>query len=264
MNGVVITSKNNDIVKYISALSDKHVREEYSRFVLEGLRAVSEAIYEKRAETILFSQSFYDSQTRSKNSVFKKADLPAYVLSDKLFQSISGTKTPQGVLAVCKIVRHDLQTLLRQENRLLLLEDVQDPGNMGTIIRTAAAAGFHGIIASNGCVDVYNPKVVRSTVGCLFKTKIIQCSGDIINIADEIKHTGFRTYAAHPRGGRDLFETHFTGKICMVLGNEARGLSERMLKTCDELITIRMSDGVESLNASVAAALMMYEVMRQK
>ncbi len=262
MDGTVLTSKNNETVKYISSLSDKHAREEHSCFVLEGLRAVSEAVYAGQAEMLVFSQTFYTSHRNS--SILRDSRAKKYVLSDSLFGSISGTKTPQGAAAVCRIKKHDLHCVLSEESRILLLEDLQDPGNMGTVIRTAAAAGFKGIICSDGCVDVYNPKVSRSTAGCIFREKIIQCRRDVINAADEIKHSGYKIYAAHPRGGTDLFKTHFDGKICIALGNEARGLSERMLRACDGLVTIHMEQGVESLNASVAAALMMYETVRQK
>ncbi len=261
MANEIITSKNNDIVKFLVSLSDKNVRQKSGCYLTEGKRSVFESFEEKVATQIIVSQSF----TKSKDySVVKSWKLPVTVLSDAIFQHISETKTPQGISALCKVKKYDLQALLNEENAILLLEDVRDPGNMGTVIRTAAAAGFGGIIASDGCVDVYNPKVVRSTVGCLFKTKIIQCKGDFLNISDEIKHKGFRLYAAHPRGGKNLFDTEFGGKTAIVLGNEANGLSNGMLKQCDSLVTISMEKGVESLNASVAAALMMYEVRRKK
>lgn len=261
MNGGVITSKNNDIVKYIVNLAEKRGREQSGCFLMEGARAVSEALAAKCVQKLILSQSFLASKEYAR---VKNVRLPEIVLSDDLFQKISGTKTPQGIAAVCKIRKYDLHKIFLEEERILLLEDVRDPGNLGTIIRTAAAAGFHGIIASDGCVDAYNPKVVRSTAGCLFKTKIVQCKGDILQIMEEAKHAGFRIYAAHPRGGKDLFQVSFSGKTGIAVGNEANGLSFGLLKQCDQLITIRMEDGVESLNASVAAALMMYETCRGK
>lgn len=257
----VITSKNNDTVKFLASLSEKGTREHTGSFVMEGKRSVYEAVEAKVATQIVVSQAY----TRTKDySAVSKWHLPVTVLSDAMFQRVSETKTPQGILAVCKIRKYDLQAVLKEEDSILLLEDVRDPGNMGTVIRTAAAAGFGGIIASDGCVDVYNPKVVRSTVGCLFKTKIIQCKGNFCNVAEEVKHTGFSLYAAHPRGGKDLFDADFGKKNAIVLGNEANGLSNTLLKQCDSLVTISMEKGVESLNASVAAALMMYEVRRHK
>lgn len=209
MNDEIITSKNNDTVKYIAGLAEKQGRERSGCFLLEGWRAVSEALSANRAKDLIFSQTFTASKEYAR---IKTIRIRRVILSDALFQQISGTKTPQGIAAVCKIAKHDLQRVLREEDRVLILEDVRDPGNMGTVIRTAAAAGFRGIIASDGCVDAYNPKVVRSTAGCLFRTKIIQCKGDILQIAEEAKHGGFRIYAAHPRGGQDLFQVRFTGK----------------------------------------------------
>ena len=257
----VITSKNNDTVKFVSSLADKNSREHTGCFFIEGKRAVFEAVEAKIVKQIIVSQEF----EKSKDFLsVKTLNFSVTVFSDGLFKYISETKTPQGILAICKIKKYDLQSVLKEEKAILLLEDVRDPGNMGTVIRTAAAAGFGAIIASDGCVDIYNPKVVRSTVGCLFKIKTIQCKGNFCNIAEEVKHKGFSLYAAHPRGGKDLFDTDFTEKNAIVLGNEANGLSNALLKQCDSLVTISMAKGVESLNASVAAALMMYEVKRKR
>ena len=257
----VITSKNNDTVKFILSLSDKSTREHTGCFFVEGKRAVIEAVDANVVKQIIISQEF----EKSKDFLaIKNLHIPVIIFSDALFKHISETKTPQGILAVCKIKKYDLQIVLKEEKAILLLEDVRDPGNMGTVIRTAAAAGFGAVIASDGCVDIYNPKVVRSTVGCLFKIKTIQCKGNFCNIADEVKHKGFKLYAAHPRGGKDLFNTDFSEKNAIVLGNEANGLSNALLKQCDSLVTISMAKGVESLNASVAAALMMYEVRRKR
>lgn len=264
MKNEIITSKNNEIVKYITALTDKHARQQTGCFLLEGYRAVTEAITAKCAERLFVSQTFYGYEEFA--ALRKQCGrIPVTVLSDALFQKISDTKTPQGIAAACKITKYDLSKLLHSEKRILLLENVRDPGNMGTIIRTAAAAGYQGIIASGNCVDVYNQKVLRSTAGCIFKTKIVQCkSVELVSIADEAKHIGYKLFAAHPRGGKDLFKTDFTGKIALVIGNEANGLSTEMLHKCDTLVTIKMADGVESLNASVAAALMMYETIRNQ
>lgn len=257
----IITSKSNDTVKFLASLKEKNVREQTGLFLLEGRRAVVEGIEAKAAERLIVTDTF--SKTKEYRSINKNS-LPVTILSEAMFQRISETKTPQGIAAICKIKKHDLQRVLKEEKDILLLEDVRDPGNMGTVIRTAAAAGFGAIVASDGCVDVYNPKVVRSTVGCIFKMKIIQCKGKFGDIADEIKHSGFKIFAAHPRGGKDLFKTDFQDKTAIALGNEANGLSEMMLRKCDGLVTISMEKGVESLNASVAAALMMYEVRRKK
>lgn len=257
----IITSKNNDTVKFLVSLKEKSTREQTGLFLLEGRRSVSEALEAKSVKSLIVTESF--SKTKEFRNVNKNS-LPITILSETMFQRISETKTPQGVAAVCRIKKHDMQNVLREEENIIVLEDVRDPGNMGTVIRTAAAAGFGAIIASDGCVDVYNPKVVRSTVGCLFKMKIIQCKGKFLDIVEEIKHSNFKVFAAHPRGGKDLFQATFDTKTAIALGNEANGLSEALLRKCDGLITISMEKGVESLNASVAAALMMYEVRRKK
>ena len=261
MKEELITSKNNEFVKYLSALADKRFREREGSFVMEGFRAVSEAADAGRIQKMIVSQSFYASADYRK---LRGSAAPVVILADNLFQKFSDTQTPQGVAAVCRTKKYDLSRLLHEERRILLLENVRDPGNMGTVIRTAAAAGFGGIIASDGCVDFYNPKVLRSTVGCIFKIKTISCKGDLLEISEEARNTGFRLYAAHPRGGKDLHQMHFADKAGIVIGNEANGLTAAQLRKCDELITIKMAAGVESLNASVAAALMMYETIRNQ
>ncbi len=261
MDKEIITSKNNNTLKYFMSLKEKNTREHLGLFLLEGRRAVSEAIEAKAVKHLIMTEAFLKSKEAR---VIIGNSITTTILSEQMFQRISETKTPQGIAAICKIKKHDLQKVLEEEKDILLLEDVRDPGNMGTVIRTAAAAGFGALIASNGCVDVYNPKVVRSTVGCLFKMKIIQSKGNFNDIVQETKNKSFYIYAAHPRGGKDLFETDFSNKTAIALGNEANGLSEALLKQCDKLVTINMENGVESLNASVAAALMMYEVRRKK
>lgn len=261
MKQEIITSKNNDAVKYFTSLSDKKVREQTGCFLLEGYRAVSEAVRARCVRKLFVSQHFSESPEFARITA-THPELATVVFSDRLYQMVSDTKSPQGVAAVCKFIRHDLSNILHTERKILLLEDVRDPGNMGTIIRTAVAAGFQGIVVSGNCVDIYNAKVLRSTAGCIFKTKIVQCKGDLLDIAEEAAHIGFQLYAAHPRGGKDLFQTQFGDRIGIVIGNEANGVSTALLKKCGTLVTIRMAAGVESLNASVAAALMMYETVR--
>jgi TrmH family RNA methyltransferase len=149
----------------------------------------------------------------------------------------------------------------------VLLENLQDPGNMGTIIRTADAAAFDGIICTKGCVDVYNSKVLRSTTGSVFQIPIVQfLRGDTVSsseLAKALQKEGYTVYAAHPRGETSCFDEPFLGKSVIVIGNEANGVSDEMLSCCDKLLTIPMPGNAESLNASVAAALMIYEKRRK-
>ena len=192
-------------------------------------------------------------------------------IGDKSFAKLSETVTPQGIGAVIKIPWADLQDpadVFSVPNTgrfgILILENLQDPGNMGTIIRTADAAGFRAILCSKGTVDIYNSKVLRSTVGSLFRFPVLQMDFTGPALADCLKAAGYSCIAAHPRGGVSLFEADLTGKMAVCIGNEAGGLSEELLARCDRTVTIPMPGGTESLNASVAAALMMYEVMRQQ
>ena len=148
-------------------------------------------------------------------------------------------------------------------DKIILMENVQDPGNMGTVIRTADAAGFNCVICTKGCVDIYNPKVLRSTVGSVFRMPVITTDKTGREIAEEMKDLGFAALATVPVGGVNCFEEDYKGKILLVIGNEANGISEETVKICDKKVTIPMPGGTESLNASVAAAVLIYEILRK-
>lgn len=183
-------------------------------------------------------------------------------VSDRIFESLSETQTPQGVGGVFNIPEISINDIHDAKN-IVLLENLQDPGNMGTIIRTADAAGFDAVICSRGCVDVYNSKVLRSTVGSIFHIKIIQYDDEAYTAALLLKNMNFKLYCAHPRGENSCFKQAFSDKNVIVIGNEANGISDNMLNNCDVTVTIPMPGKAESLNASVAAALMIYEIVRK-
>lgn len=146
---------------------------------------------------------------------------------------------------------------------IVILDSIQDPGNMGTIIRTADAAGFRGIIISKGCVDPYNPKVLRTTMGSIFHIPLHLCD-NLKKTLTEIKASNIRIYATHLKGSKNYYETDMTGNVAIIIGNEANGISNESQLMADELIRIPMPGKAESLNASVAAGLLMYESLRQR
>jgi TrmH family RNA methyltransferase len=182
-------------------------------------------------------------------------------LSDNLFRSISGTENPQGIALVCKTPIKLEPTQKPSANGLyLLLEEIQDPGNMGTIVRTGEAAGISGIIMSKDSADIYNPKVIRSTMGSIFRVPF-SIVDDLAAAVDTLKDNGITTYAAHLKG--ELYNSGSLTKDCaLLIGNEARGLSEEISAKADKLIKIPMHGKVESLNAAVATAILMYEAAR--
>ena len=228
-------------------------------FAAEGWRMVSETPPD-RISLLLLAERFAGSHRLNPG-------IPAdrvFVVSDKVFDSISDTRTPQGVMAAVQMQSARVTDMLRTEKPLLIfLENLQDPGNLGTIVRTAECAGVTGIIMSRGTADIYNPKVVRSTMGSLYRMPFAY-TDDLITVIREASRMGIRTYAAH-LGASGFYTDHdYTGPSAFLIGNEGKGLSEEAAMAADEKILIPMAGGAESLNAAVSAAVLMYEAVRQR
>jgi RNA methyltransferase, TrmH family len=262
---ILITSNQNSIVKEIKSLKNRRDREEKSLFFVEGVRIVEEAIKEN-------ADVRYSVLTEDFISCAENADLPGklekmgcrnYIVSDKLFKEISDTETPQGILAVIGMKQQDLESMVIKDSLFVILDSLRDPGNMGAIIRTADAAGFTGVLISRGCVDVYNPKVLRSTMGSIFHIPVFYCE-DIIAAIKSIKGKGIKIYASHLMGESSIFETDMTAGTAIIVGSEAEGISSEAAAAADMLVSIPMCGRAESLNASVAAGIIMYEAVRQR
>ena len=186
------------------------------------------------------------------------------VLTDTVFAHASDTKTPQGVLCVVRQKSYKLEDLLKGEKRhLLVLDNLQDPGNMGTIVRTAEGAGVTGVIMSRDCVDIYNPKTIRSTMGSIYRMPFYYAE-DILKAIRKIKDAGIKVYAAHLDGEKSYDEEDYAFSCAFLIGNEGNGLREETSKMADHYIIIPMSGEVESLNAAIAASVLMFEVKRQR
>jgi TrmH family RNA methyltransferase len=185
------------------------------------------------------------------------------LLPDPLFNALSETKTPQGILAVMKKSEVQFDNLFDNENMFVILDNIKDPGNMGTLIRTCNCAGVDRIFTSKGCVDIYNPKVLRSTMGSIFHIPIIKCE-DLLSIIQQMKVKGISIYASSLNGSVNLYSIHFKDKICIVIGNEADGVDQEIQDLSDYLVRIPMKGSAESLNAGVAGGIIIYEAIRQK
>jgi len=260
-----ITSNQNAIFKEAKALKQKKFREENSKYLIEGIRFVEEAIKEKiKVESFFISEKLYKVNGGSEllDKIISEGQ-KTYEISDKLLTEISDTENPQGIVAVVPIQSYTLDTVLQEKKSYVVLEAIQDPGNMGTIIRTADAAGFDGVIALKGCVDVYNSKVLRSTMGSIFHIPIVT-SADSGEVLDSLKKLDLKTFAAHLNGQYSYFEAPMGEGGAILIGNEGNGLSDEISRSADVLVKIPMPGRAESLNASTAAALMMYEMLRQK
>ena len=260
----MITSTSNARVKELMRLMKKsRARDEAGVFITEGIR-MAEEIPEERLERLYVSESFAE-----KNGEFlRKTGTEYEVLSDSVFAHISDTKTPQGILAVVRRMEYGFEDILGTPGReaaphLLVLDNLQDPGNLGTIFRSAEAAGATGIVLSRDCVDIYNPKVIRSTMGAVFRLPFIYVD-DLPGTIGRMKRSGLRIYAAHLEGENAYDREDYRGGCAFLIGNEGNGLREETAACADCRILIPMEGRAESLNAAVAASILMFEVSRQR
>jgi RNA methyltransferase, TrmH family len=259
----IITSLGNVRVKSLIQLQKKtKARDEQGIFIVEGIKMLDEARESGLLKKVYVSESYYQQKADKDKDFF--ADHDYEILSDAVFKEVSETMTPQGILGTVAKVEYSLVNILNApEACLLLLEDIRDPGNLGTMIRTAEGAGITGIIYNDSTVDIYNPKVIRATMGSIFRVPFYQ-SEDFQETLAEIKKQGITLLAAHLLGIPYDTEGSFRKKCAILIGNEAYGLSDRTSKMADIRIKIPMAGKVESLNAAVAAAILMYEASRQR
>ena len=257
----MITSNTNQQIKYISQLQKKaKLRNQDGVFVCEGRKMFEEVrVY---AEASLVKAYASEEFFKEKGEAYF-GGIDYEVVKDSVFASISETVTPQGIIAVVKQPVYSLEQMLKGTTvKLLMLEDLRDPGNLGTIMRTAEGAGMDGIIMSGGTVDIFNPKVVRSTMGAIFRVPFVYVD-DFAGTISGLKAEGLSIFAAHLDGAEDYDKTEYTSKAAVMIGNEANGLTAETAALADKCIIIPMSGKLESLNASVAAALFMYEMRRK-
>ena len=277
----IISSKDNKRIKYIRSLLEKgNIRKKNHQFVVEGIKLVDEALEYGKVLEVVCAVSLYDElisgdlsgnrllAENDKNITnYVKKESSLLVVSDTVFKSMSETKTPQGILAVVEMPDYGLldKGFLEQaytkngKIKLLVLEDTADPGNLGTIMRTAEAAGVTGVIMGKGTVDIFNPKVVRSTMGSIFRLPFTYVE-DLKETIQKLKTQGISFYATHLKGKKSYKDIKYSDSSAILVGNEARGLSDEVADLADTYVLIPMQGKVESLNAAVAAALMMYEV----
>lgn len=256
----MITSTSNPQVKRLLQLQKKSkVRDEENVFVVEGLRMFAEVPAE-RVEKVYISESLYNKKKLELNL----EDLPYEVLSDNVFLHVSDTKTPQGIMCIVKRKKYDLNELLKVNNpHFMVLDNLQDPGNMGTIVRTAEGAGVDAVFMSKDCVDIYNPKTIRSTMGSIYRMPFIYIE-DIPELLNQFRKNGVKSYAAHLDGKNAYDKEDYKTGTAILIGNEGNGLRDEVTEKADILVRIPMQGQVESLNAAIAASVLMFEVFRQR
>lgn len=268
-----ITSLSNPQIKYIKSLQNKpSLRKKEGLFVVEGLKIFMETP-KNLIKSVYISDNMLEDLSKGKGftedirkkALLKLENISYTKISDDISKSISDTVTPQGIFVIIKNFKYDLKDIIKKNKAqtFLILEEIKDPGNMGTIIRTAEGAGISAIIMNSKCVDVFNPKVTRATMGSIFRVPFI-IEETLNNSIKLLKENGIVTYAAHLSGSEYFDEENLKGSVAIFIGNEAKGLSDEVTKMADRLIKIPMEGELESLNAGIAAGILMYEAKRKR
>ena len=258
----MITSKDNDMIKHISKLlSSAKYRSETGSFVAEGARLCCDGALSGAAiEMFLYTSSAKDKYVHEFEQISACSD-KSFEIGDKLFAKISDTKTPQGFLCVFKTLdKRDGTFKILNQGHYAALENIQDPSNMGTILRTAEALGVDGVILSVDCCDIYSPKVVRGSMGAIFRVPVM-IAGDFTGYISQLTQQGVNTYASTPKNAVSIDETDFSGGGVMLIGNEGNGLRPETIAACKKSVMIEMRGRAESLNAAAAAAILMYKLL---
>ena len=251
-----IESSSNSIFKNTKKLLTASERRKTGKFIVEGYRIVSDAVRHKAdIDYIMVSESYNQEMYEDAYKVYR--------LSGRLFEDISSTVNSQGIIAVVNIPKNDTDKLFGEDCRYVVyLDSVMDPGNMGTILRTCDAMGVDAVVASKGCVDIYNPKVVRSTMASIFNVPVIFEREEAV--LSRLASEGYSIVGTFPDEAVPVYECDLTGKTVIVMGNEANGICDGVRELCTHMVTVPMLGGAESLNVAVCCGMILYEQLRQR
>lgn len=259
----IIKSKDNDKIKYTKSLLKTKGRNKEKKFIIEGYRILTLALEcDAKLEYVFINEDFENKEDHQELLYqLEQKNIKIYKTTNKLFLEMVDTENTQGILGVLKYKERDMVNNINDDDKfVLILDRIQDPGNMGTIIRTADSAGVDGIILLKGCVDIYNPKVIRSTMGSIFNMNIINTTQE--EAVDVLKKQGFSIVSSYLQTDNYYHQTTYDGKIALVIGNEANGINEQLISESDKLIKIPIYGDAESLNAAISAAILMYEIKK--
>jgi TrmH family RNA methyltransferase len=265
----MITSTSNERVRKVVSLMEKSkARREEDAFVIEGMKMLREAPVLQVREVYVTAR-FLDKATEEDKEILWRYG--AEEVSEDVMKKMAATQTPQGVLAVISQYHYTLEEVIKGYNQddenarplMLILENIQDPGNVGTMLRSGEGAGVTGIILSKGSADIYNPKVIRSTMGSIFRMPFIYVES-VPQVLEQLKANGIHTYAAHLKGEKNYDEFDYTQPTAFLIGNEGNGLTKETADAADTYILIPMKGEVESMNAATSAAILTFEASRQR
>lgn len=257
----MITSTANSQVKQAAALAKRaKARKETGLFIAEGPKMFKEAPKDW-VEKVYISGSYLEKEPAAGEGYSFE------VVTDEVMKAMADTQTPQGILALIRQPSWKLRDVMGKETGrkplIMVLETLQDPGNLGTIIRAGEGAGITGVLMNRETADIFSPKVIRSTMGAVYRVPFVY-TDDLKGAVSEMKEEGIHFYAAHLKGTKDYDEETYTEAAAFMIGNESKGLSEELSGIADSLVKIPMEGQVESLNAAVAASVLMFEAARQR
>ena len=263
-NMQAITSEQNPRIKRMVKLQKRRHREKTQEMAVEGLRLVEETLAGGFLLEVFFDEDLvWNDREKSLLEAIVQRGLPAWSVNHRLLQKMCQTQTPAGILGLSSIPAwQDLKEPLAANAFVLLADAIQDPGNLGTMIRTGAAAGASAVIIGQDCVDPWNPKTVRASMGAVFRVPLATGSRkDILNVLEQRR---FSIIAADIQGAVPYYKATLKNRIAIAIGSEAEGLHESFVKASQTRVFLPMDRGVESLNAATAAAVLLYECRRQR
>jgi TrmH family RNA methyltransferase len=262
----IIISNQNKHLKHVKSLHAKKHRDTLGQYIIEGYKLIEEALeYQKPFYFIMLCETTLENkECTALLSKCEEAKIPIYIIGEKLFCEASEMDTPQGVLAVLYKQEEDIDKVLHKPSfNIVILDEVRDPGNVGTIIRTADACGISAVVLSKGCVDLYNSKVLRATMGSIFHIPVVT-DVEIIELIEKLKTMSVKVLGADPHSSISCIDISSHTHTAIIIGNESKGLSDDVKAVTTQNVTIPMPGKAESLNAGVAAAILMYEFAVRK
>lgn len=258
---MIIESLQNNLIKKLVSLKQKKSRQKYKLFLVEGIRFINEIPNNWEVEQYVVSESFEKKYLDKIKQLKSKSKV--YTVTDSIFKSISDTDTPQGIIATCIQKNFNISDVICDNAFLIIADNLQDPGNLGTIIRTADAAGATGVLLSQNTVDLYNPKTLRATMGSIFHIPIIQ-NIDISETILDLKSNNITVIASSLKATTTPYLVNLKKSVAVIVGNEANGVDENILNKADVLVKLPLVGRAESLNVSVASGILLYEIVRQR
>ena len=259
----IIKSKDNDKIKYTKSLLKTKGRNKEKKFIIEGYRILTLALEcDAKLEYVFINEDFEKKQDHKVLlEELENKNIKIYKTSNKIFSEMVDTENTQGILAVLRYKERDLVNNINQDDKfVLILDRIQDPGNMGTIIRTADSAGVDAIILLKGSVDIYNPKVIRSTMGSIFDMNVIHATQE--EALRILKLKKFDIVSSYLDTNNYYNTVEYNYKTALVIGNEANGINEELVSKSDVLVKIPIYGKAESLNAAISSAILMYEIKK--